>query len=219
MSRAPQISRPMLPKQLAPTALQLDTIRDEDEFSAFLSSGAELAGLAVEHLRLTQGHLQNANLSSAHLLSPRLTDIKLSSCDLANADWFQTAGQRVQMTDCRLVGFAANESRWQDLRIERSLCTAVQFRFATLKRTIFADCDLRGANFQGTDLTGIQFRKCNLDGVQFSGATLKGADLRGCSIIDIKIGVNELAGAIVEHFQAAYLASLMGVVIKDEHEP
>ncbi|MCB9147819.1 MAG: pentapeptide repeat-containing protein [Caldilineaceae bacterium] len=219
MSRIPQISRPMLPKQLAPTALQLDTIRDEDEFSAFLSSGAELAGLAVEHLRLTQGHLQNANLSSAHLLSPRLTDIKLSSCDLANADWFQTAGRCVQMDDCRLVGFAANESHWQDFCIEHSLCTAVQFRFATLKRTIFVDCDLRGANFQGSDLAGVRFRKCNLEGAQFSGAKLQGADLRGCSLIDIKIGVNELAGAIVEHFQAAYLASLMGVVIKDEHEP
>ena len=64
----------------------------------------------------------------------------------------------------------------------------------------------------------MRFRKCNLDGVQFSGARLNGTDLRGCSMLDIKIGMDELVGAIVDHFQAAYLASLMGVIIKDEDE-
>jgi uncharacterized protein YjbI with pentapeptide repeats len=53
---------------------------------------------------------------------------------------------------------------------------------------------------------------------QLSGATLKGTDFRGSQIDEMRVGIQELPGAIVDPFQAAYIAGLLGVVIKHEHE-
>jgi uncharacterized protein YjbI with pentapeptide repeats len=62
------------------------------------------------------------------------------------------------------------------------------------------------------------FHKCDLSHAQLSGATLKGADFRSSIIEEIKVGVQELPGAIVDYMQAAYIAGLLGVVIKEENE-
>lgn len=61
--------------------------------------------------------------------------------------------------------------------------------------------------------------RCSLTDVQFSQAQLAGADLRTSTIERIHVGIAELAGVIVDPFQASYLASLMGLVIKHEDEP
>jgi uncharacterized protein YjbI with pentapeptide repeats len=82
----------------------------------------------------------------------------------------------------------------------------------------FEGCDLRHADFQRTDLSGVVFHKCDLRHAQLSGATLKGTDFRGCKIDDLCVGLQELPGAIVDPFQAAYIAGLLGVIIKAEDD-
>ena len=51
-----------------------------------------------------------------------------------------------------------------------------------------------------------------------SQAKLNGADLRTSVIEGMRVGPVEVVGAIVDHFQAAYMASLLGLVIKNEDE-
>ena len=47
---------------------------------------------------------------------------------------------------------------------------------------------------------------------------LSGADLRTSTIERMRVGITELHGAIVDPFQASYLAGLMGLVIKNDGE-
>jgi len=82
----------------------------------------------------------------------------------------------------------------------------------------FEKCNLANADFQGSNLAGVRFANCDLSNAEMSHTTLVGADFRGSKIDGLKVGARELPGAIVDHFQAAYLASLLGIVIKDEHE-
>jgi fluoroquinolone resistance protein len=78
---------------------------------------------------------------------------------------------------------------------------------------------LGNADFQASELSGAKFMRCSLNDVQFSQAQLADADLRTSTIERIHVGIAELAGVIVDPFQASYLASLMGLVIKHEDEP
>ncbi|HRW47025.1 MAG TPA: pentapeptide repeat-containing protein, partial [Caldilinea sp.] len=82
----------------------------------------------------------------------------------------------------------------------------------------FDRCDLSGADLQATDLTGARFARCKLDEVEFSQAVLSGADLRTSTIERMRVGITELHGAIVDPFQASYLAGIMGLVIKNDGE-
>ena len=91
-------------------------------------------------------------------------------------------------------------------------------RFARCTAVRFEKCDLRNADFQGADLSGVLFVKCNLSDAQFSATTLKGTDLRGSTIENLRVGIKELPGAIVDPFQAAYIAGVLGLVVKLEGE-
>jgi len=47
-----------------------------------------------------------------------------------------------------------------------------------------------------------------------SFAKLDGADLRGSKVDGLQIAVDNLRGAIVEPFQAAYFATLLGLEVR-----
>jgi len=54
-----------------------------------------------------------------------------------------------------------------------------------------------------------------LSETEFSGCILKGADFRGSNLEKIKIGPNEIKGAIVNTSQALFLSGLLGIDIRD----
>ncbi len=93
-----------------------------------------------------------------------------------------------------------------------------RFRFASFKSVIFDGCNLQDANFQGADLSGVRFRNCDLSRAELSQAKLTGTDFRTSVIEGMRVGPTEVVGAIVDPFQAAYMASLLGLVIKNEDE-
>ncbi|MEZ4727820.1 MAG: pentapeptide repeat-containing protein [Caldilineaceae bacterium] len=148
----------------------------------------------------------------------RVTDTRFESCDLANAAWEQFLAHRVAFLDCQLVGWDAGEAHLQNVRFQACNGQFAGFRFATCKSVYFEQCDLRHANFQRADLSGVIFHKCDLRHAQLSGAKLQGTDFRGSQIEAMHVGLHELPGAIVDPFQAAYLAGLLGVVIRHEYE-
>ncbi|MEG0379731.1 MAG: pentapeptide repeat-containing protein, partial [Eubacterium sp.] len=60
------------------------------------------------------------------------------------------------------------------------------------------------------------FEACNLSQVDFLHTSLKGIDLTSNTLHGLSLtGALELRGAVVNLFQAAELAKLLGVIIKD----
>jgi hypothetical protein len=55
-----------------------------------------------------------------------------------------------------------------------------------------------------------------LSRAELSQTTLRGTDFRTSVIEGMRVGPAEVVGAVVDHFQAAYMASLLGLIIKDE---
>ena len=58
--------------------------------------------------------------------------------------------------------------------------------------------------------------EAELIGVNFSHTSLSGVDLTQCRLEGIRIAGGELKGAVVTPYQAAELALLLGVVIRQE---
>lgn len=156
--------------------------------------------------------------AESRLQSVRCTDARFDGCDFANAAWERLTAQRVEFLNTQLLGFTVLEAHLHHVRFQGCNAQFAGFRFATFKRVRFEQCDLRHADFQRADLSGVIFHRCDLRYAQLSGATLKGTDFRSAQIDDMRVGIQELPGAIVDPFQAAYIASLLGVVIKGEGE-
>jgi uncharacterized protein YjbI with pentapeptide repeats len=81
---------------------------------------------------------------------------------------------------------------------------------------VFERCRLRDADFGGADLTGTSFVECELHGVDLVGANLNGADVRSSAFRELRLGVRDVRGLIVNREQAAVLAQLFGLVVRDE---
>lgn len=218
MSTVKRVQPPRLSTRLALAPVETGLQPEYAEFASVLLDRTNFSAQRAAHLTFTDVHGKQVRWGASRLHSVRCTDVRWTGCDLANAMWEQLVAHRAEFLDCQLLGWNAPEAHLQNVRFQGCNGQFANFRFATCKAVRFEQCDLRQADFQRADLSGVVFHQCNLSHAQFSGATLKGTDFRGSTINDMRVGIGELPGAIVDPFQAAYIAGLLGVVIKNEGE-
>ena len=195
-----------------------DYFLSQAELNGLRFEGVHLAGIKADYLNLKQVQLQGVYLNESHLYASSFADVWMGACSLANTHVERLLAHRVEFIDCLLLGLNATDAHFQDVCFRACDGRLAGFRFSTFKSVIFERCNLRRANFQGADLTGVRFIECDLSEAEMSQTTLKGTDFRTSTIDAMRIGAEEVVGAIVDHFQAAYMASLLGLVIKSEDE-
>jgi uncharacterized protein YjbI with pentapeptide repeats len=171
--------------------------------------------LQATNVKIDRGWWENVNLNEAKLEKLKLTDVRWEECVMSNAEMYMANWQRVEILGSKLTGLELVSPILEDVMIKECSAHYLQMRFGKTKRLIFESCDLKKADFQGTDLSGCLFRNCDLSDAEFSGAKLANTDLRGCNVENIRIGPAEIRGAIVNTTQALYLAGLLGIEIED----
>ncbi len=214
------LKQPLAPRLPKLTSLPGDEValHDYDEFAGLLLDRPDFTDQQAAHITCTGVHCKHGGWSNSRLYGARCQDTRFEGCDLANATWEQLIAHRVEFVACQLLGWNAPEAHLQNVRFQTCNAQFAGLRFASFKQVRFEQCDLRHADFQRADLSGVVFHKCDLSHAQLSGAILKGTDFRSSTIDELKVGIQELPGAIVDHMQAAYIAGLLGIVIKDEYE-
>lgn len=168
---------------------------------------------ALRSLHLEACILQAAAMPRAAIRSAKWKDVRFSECDLANMEVRALTAIRVEFPGCRMTGLRLNESNWQSVLVSGGDLRYAQFRFSTLQRSEFDGCDLEDADFYGADLRGCVFRRCNLRNAEMSKTKLDGADFRGSTIEGLRVGAEDVSGAIVDAAQALSLAPLLGIRI------
>jgi uncharacterized protein YjbI with pentapeptide repeats len=216
MSNLKRLQAPRLPTRL--TLHEHVSLEDFAEFSTLMLERADFSNQSAAHVSFTGIHCKQGRWATSQLQGVRCIDTRFDGCDFANATWERLTAHRVEFLTSQLVGFTSLEAHLHHVRFQGCNAQFASFRFATCKGVRFEGCDLRHADFQRTDLSGVVFHKCDLRHAQLSGATLRGTDFRGCKIDDLCVGLQELPGAIVDPFQAAYIAGLLGVIIKAEDD-
>jgi len=216
MSNPKRLQAPRLPARFTSDDSENKFLQDFAEFSGVLLNGADFTAQAADHLTFTGVHCKQVRWAESRLRGARCTDTRFDGCDFANATWERLTAHRVEFLTSQLVGVTALEAYLHHVRFQGCNAQFASFRFATCKNVRFEQCDLRHADFQRADLSGVVFHKCDLSYAQLSGATLKGTDFRSSKIDEMRVGFQELPGAIVDPFQAAYIAGLLGVIVKDE---
>jgi uncharacterized protein YjbI with pentapeptide repeats len=205
-----------LPKNLTSIQTLDGPLSDDDAYSSIHFNKLDLSTQCAEHLIFENTLLERASFSQSRFLAPRFTNARFQECDFSNAVWERVALHRIECIDSKWIGFKMPEAHLRDVFVSNCRGQYLHCRFASLKSVTFKDCDFSDADFQGSDLSSVRFAHCNLSNAEFSQTKLAGTDFRGSQIDHIKVGPHELPGAIVDPVQAAYLASLLGLVVKSE---
>ncbi len=207
------LKAPDLPLQRLEKIALNDVVEDNGSYVQAVLSRNDLSGQRLHHFALDQVLLEHVELSKTYIDPIRVLDSRFKACDLANAEWVKADFARVELLDCLLTGFQANEARFQDMLLKNCVGHFAQFAQTTFEVVRFEECDLSDANFFEADLSGALFLNCDLSNADFTGAKLAGADLRGSKIDGMRVGPRELQGATLDPTQALAFVRGLGIIV------
>jgi uncharacterized protein YjbI with pentapeptide repeats len=208
------LKAPDLPLQLLEKTSPDHRIEEGTLCTQSLFTRNDWSGQNLRHLSFDQVLLEHVEMNKTHFEYIRILDSRFKACDLANAEWIKADFARVELLDCHLTGFQANEAHFQDTLFKECMGHFAQCALAKFEAVRFENCDLSDANFFEADLSGALFINCDLSNADFSGAKLYGADLRGSKIDGIRVGPRELQGAILDSTQALAFVRGLGITVK-----
>lgn len=186
------------------TSLASGQIDKNAKYFQLSIGGDNYSGQRAFNVVLDECSFRLTNLSGTQFSRFQAGDVIFDGCDLANAAWEEAAWTRVELLGCRLLGFKSNEADLQDVTFSDCNVSLAQFRFARCKAVRFENCDLQNADFYQADLRCTTFSAARLQKANFLGSNLEGVQLGRDDLPNLK-------GALVDPFQAACLAGLMGL--------
>ena len=86
---------------------------------------------------------------------------------------------------------------------------------AKAERVSFEGGSLREAALEECTLKHVFFDECDMTRVTVHLTPMKGVDLRTCRLDGLNIGIPDMRGMVVTPLQAAELARLLGLVIRE----
>jgi uncharacterized protein YjbI with pentapeptide repeats len=211
------IKPPKMPKNsedLRDTLPDENTLQNNAQYEGFFLTAHDYSKQIASHVSMSQMHFERASLGLTQCPSIDGSDLIFAGCDLANAAWRKATIYRAEISGSRLTGFKANEAHLKDVVFSDSNVSLAQFRFAHFKAVRFENCILRGADFTESDLRGVIFKDCDLREAEFSFAKLENTNFCGSKLDGLRVRPEDLRGAIVEPFQAAYFAGLLGLNVR-----
>jgi uncharacterized protein YjbI with pentapeptide repeats len=214
MPAAPEpIRPPTLPAHLEPrtlTSLEVQGVIEECRLDA-----SALTRTKASSVRFDGVHMVGVALDESELPNLTWQDVVCERCNLSMVNWRGGKLNRAVVRGCRLTGGKLVEGQLQSVRFVDCHLDYASFADTRFRHVVFESCKLREVSFRGADLTGTGFVECDLTGADFAGAKLQGADVTSSKLDGITVGAGEVRGLIVSRQQAADLARLFGLVVRD----
>lgn len=207
------IRPPTLPAQLEPrtlTGLAANAVIEECRLDR-----SALARSKASSVRFDGVHMVGVALDESELANLVWQDVVCERCNLSMVNWRGAKLTRAVVRGCRVTGGKLVEGELESVRVVDCQLDYVSFADTRFRRVVFETCQLREANFRGADLEGTGFVECDLHGADFAGAKLQGADVRTSKLDGVTVGAGEVRGLVVSRQQAADLARLFGLVVRD----
>lgn len=206
-----KIARPQMPPKLEDIALdefltgEIETVRLHDINATNCHAIAlEMSGVQIEKVTFTQAQFER--------MSGR--DVRIIKTDLSTAILSASTLNRVEFSNCRMVGADFNKTALHDITFKGCKLDMANFRFADLRRVVFTDCTFTEADFLGATLHDVSFQTCTLEKTVFEQVKAKNLDLRGSDLLELR-GWGSLKGVTIDDLQLAaaapYLAQELGL--------
>jgi uncharacterized protein YjbI with pentapeptide repeats len=210
---------PQWPKLDSVETLPGEQLASGEHYLGLALTSSHYPGQTARGVLFDQVHFKRVDLSRTRLPSVQWCDARLEGCDLSSVDWEKARLRRVEFIGCRLVGARLLDGQFDDVLFRDCQSELALFWSATCRRVRFEQTRLRETSFAKANLSGVVFQNCDLEQADLRETELLGADLRHSRLNGLQVGLPELRGAIIDSTQAVYVASLTGVVIRDDNEP
>ncbi|GAC1613539.1 MAG: hypothetical protein NVS9B1_22190 [Candidatus Dormibacteraceae bacterium] len=176
-------------------------LADSETYTDLRLDGGTLAG--VRGAAIHGGLLRGVSLAGQAFRLLHLERVRFDDCDLSNCDLEIPFLDEVIFQGCRLTGLRVRGGRAVDLSLQESHGQYAQFDGTEMRASRFERCQLGEVTFDGADLTRSVFSDCDLRGAVLMRVRMRGTDLRGCRIDGLRATLDDLSGAVLDPRQAA----------------
>jgi uncharacterized protein YjbI with pentapeptide repeats len=211
------VQPPRLPKPMPAT--EPEPLTDHAHIFQSTLTGMDYNNLNVSGLIFEQVRARKVQLLRSRLPGFRVVDSILETCETSGSEWEKAFFRRVTFQGCRLMGTQMLEGIFEDVEFINCLAESLSMVSAKFKNCRFSKCVLRKASFDGADAAKVIFDDCDLTEADFHLAKLKGTDFRTSQIGGLRVGVEEMQGAIIAPHQVLQVVGLLGVKVQDIDHP
>ncbi len=208
---------PDLPQSLDSGMNLMDKLVREDRIEECVFTGECYAGENLKGLDALRCRFVKCDFSGCNFEQAGFRDTAFEACDFSNCNFTKAAFTRVVFQGCKLMGADFVEASLRHVRFYDASGGYVNFADSKVQDTAFEKSRLPNAAFLRCRLTAC-FDSCDMQQSLFEQTPLKDVDLRTCKLQGFQTTLHDLKGAIVTASQAADLAVLLGLVIKERDD-
>lgn len=178
--------------------------------------GIRACGEEFYKLSLKGVILENCVFTDCGFEKGSFVDVVFQNCDLSNCRLEDGFFNRCVLRSVKGVGADFHESLFREMRVEDGLFSFANFSGTRWENVLLSGCDLQDGYMEECVFKKTVFHSMRLNRVNFFHTSLKGIDLRGSELEGLTVSDErkELKGAVVDLYQAAELARLLGIVVK-----
>jgi uncharacterized protein YjbI with pentapeptide repeats len=162
--------------------------------------------------------LADARVLELDLDRPELVDVRLNDCDVSGIVAQDFIARRVELTNTRLRGVTFASGQYDDGLLVDCNAHELSLRFTRLRRVVFRNCDLSGADFYNATFDHVTIDDCDLQRAHFDNATVDCLAITNCNLAGVT-GAFGLRGARLDASDlpalAVSLAREAGIEIRD----
>ncbi|MEU2085170.1 pentapeptide repeat-containing protein [Streptomyces albus] len=206
-ARRPSIVLPEL-RPFEGRGLEPDGDYDGVRFEGLDLSGTEGGGATFLDVGMYRCALDEAALGRTRFIDSVLEGVWGVGTKLADAEL-----RDVELRDARLGGVQLHGARLNRVLVRGGKIDCLNLRQASLTDVTFEECVLSEPDFSGASLERVTFRDCVLRRAELHQVRLKDVDLRGATELDVAVGVEHLAGAVITMGQLMDLAPALAAQI------
>ena len=211
----PKIAAPDLPPIAATAVIASSELRPGSDLENITFQDVVLGQEPRASLKLRHVRFIRVKTSGCKLGNLRLVDSSHDSCDWANASWDHSRVHRCLLDDCKMIGFTASDSRFENARFRRCNLDLSVFHRTHFISCAFEDCVLRESSFEEAVLENVTFRNCDLRNVRMVRARFNDVDLRGSLVDGLQADPQSMRGTLINASQALPLIHLLGVRVRE----
>lgn len=196
-------------------------LREADDYGDDLSmrffKNCSAADSQISRISFDKVIFDRCNFENVTFEGCSFGDVIFRNCSFIKCSFSGGIFSRCEFSGSRSVGGDFTGASFIDFTVKNSSFRYANFTTSRFDRALIKDCDMRGAFLARCSLENTAFEDTDFTEGEFYYTPLSGMDLTSCKIFGVRFsdGAAELKGATVDVYQAAELARLLGVNIKE----
>ncbi len=189
-------------------------LKSDDSYIENKSFTDQNFSMQLQNVEFNGCEFRNCDFTNAKMNHLHFVDCRFHHCEFTNSEFSECGFHRTSITNSKLTGTIFERCRLENIIYDDVMGRYVNYSYANMHAVLFRNSALIDGAISETKLKNISFEHVDLSGLEVLNTPLKDIDFTDADINRMRVNMKDMAGMIVDEYQAVMLVSILGVVVK-----